>query len=78
MVIPKRHIDAIGHFTKKEQAEYAKILGEYDQKGYSVYARAPGNIIKSVVHQHTHLIALDNKPKRILVYIKNPRLLLLK
>ena len=76
MVVPKRHADAIGDFTAKEQTSFAKILGNYDKKGYSIYARAPGNVIKSVVHQHTHLIALDNKPKKALIYLKKPRLVL--
>lgn len=78
MVVPKRHVDAIGHFTPKEQAAFTKVLGKYDRKGYSVYARAPGNIIKSVVHQHTHLIYLDNKPKRALFYLKQPHILIYK
>lgn len=78
MVVPKRHVDAIGDFTAKEQAGFAKLLGSYDKKGYSIYARAPGNVIKSVVHQHTHLIALDNKPKKALLYFKKPRIVLFK
>lgn len=72
MVVPKRHVDSISHFTKKEQQEYTVILGKYEEKGYSVYARAPGSALKSVTHQHTHLIAIDNKPKRLIMYLRKP------
>lgn len=78
LVIPKRHIDSIGHFNPKEQAAYGKIIGKYDLQGYSAYARAAGNVIKSVPHQHTHLMALDNKPKQFLLYLKSPRFMISK
>lgn len=76
MLVPKRHVDAIGHFSPEEQAEFTKIIGQYDTKGYSVYARAKGSAIKSVVHQHTHLIKLDNKLKKVAFFIQKPRLFL--
>jgi diadenosine tetraphosphate (Ap4A) HIT family hydrolase len=72
MIIPRRHTDAIHHFTVEEQAEYAKLLTEYDNEGYSVYARASTNIFKTITHQHTHLLRLGNKPKSFLLYLHKP------
>ena len=78
MVVPKRHVDTISHFSDEEQKEYLKLLGQYEKNGFSIYARSPGNAIKSVVHQHTHLIELDNKAKRLVIFSKKPRFLVSK
>lgn len=75
LLVPKRHVDSVGHFNIREQAEYAKIIGEYDLRGYSIYARARSNIIKSIPHQHSHLIAISNKPKKALFYLNRPYIL---
>jgi diadenosine tetraphosphate (Ap4A) HIT family hydrolase len=72
LVVPKRHIDSVGHFNTDEQAEYAKIIGAYDLKGYASYARPKGSMNKSVPHQHTHLMTYGNKRKKLLIYIKRP------
>lgn len=72
MVIPKRHVAALGDLTPEERLDYLSVATDYETHGYSMYARAPGNSGKSVVHQHTHLIKTDNKPKKFLLYIKKP------
>lgn len=56
MVVPKRHVISLQELTASESNELIHTLGVYEDQGYSVYARAPGNVIKSVSHQHTHLI----------------------
>lgn len=76
MIIPKRHVDTISHFNTKEQSEYIKIIGEYESRGYSIYARARGSSVKSVVHQHTHLISIDNKIRKTIFFRKKPYLFL--
>lgn len=76
MIVPKRHVDSIAHFLDAESKEYFKTLAEYEQEGYSMYARAPQNISKSVTHQHTHLIKLGNKKKKAVFYIKKPHIVL--
>lgn len=78
MLVPKRHIDSVGDMNDKELLEHSRILGVYDKLGYSIYARSSGNVIKSVVHQHTHLIKLDGKEMSFMVYNKKPYLLIKK
>lgn len=73
MIVPKRHIDSIGHFNPKERAEYMNLLAEYESTGYSVYARAPQSIIKSIAHQHTHLIKVG-KHIKAQVFVHKPRI----
>ncbi len=77
MIVPKRHVDSVSHFKRTEQTEFMALLGKYEAKGYSVYARAPTNKMKSVTHQHTHLIKLGPKVRNLL-YIEKPRLLIAK
>lgn len=72
MVVPKRHIDSIGHLTDKEAKQYMEVLQEYEAQGYSIYSRAAENITKSVAHLHTHFIKLDNKRKKALFYLRKP------
>lgn len=74
MVVPKRHIDSVGHFKADESKEYMAILADYESQNYSFYARAPKNIAKSVVHQHTHLIKLGTKYQKALVYVRKPHI----
>lgn len=78
MVVPKRHTDTLAHLNTEEQLEYIMLVASYETQGYSVYSRAPGNAIKSVFHLHTHLIKLDNKPKKLVVFSKRPSLLITK
>lgn len=73
LLIPKRHIDSIAHFTPSERKEYVAILAEFEANGYSIYARAAQNKRKSVVHQHTHLIEVG-KPIKTQVFIKKPHI----
>jgi diadenosine tetraphosphate (Ap4A) HIT family hydrolase len=75
MVVPKRHIDSIGHFTPEESKEYLKIISDYEVEGYSFYGRAAQNVSKSVQHQHTHLIRLGSKKARALLYVRKPHYL---
>lgn len=72
LVVPLKHIDSVAHFTKPMIEEYHKILSEYDQAGYNVYARAPASKIKSITHQHTHLIKSVGRPKRFIVLLRKP------
>lgn len=75
MVIPKRHVDSLGHFSPAESKEFLTLLSQYEAEGYSVYARSAQNISKSVTHQHTHLIKLGTKKARALVYVHKPHVL---
>jgi diadenosine tetraphosphate (Ap4A) HIT family hydrolase len=72
MIVPNKHTDSIGDFSKDEILEYMKVIGEYEEKGYSIYARTPSSTVKSVVHQHTHLIKNTGKDLRLILYIAKP------
>lgn len=78
MIVPKRHIVGMHDFTTDERADYFEVMTQYEEQGYSLYARAPKNIAKSVVHQHSHLIKLGNKTKKFMLYIRKPHVLVSK
>lgn len=69
MLVPKRHADSIGTFTDAELKVFGKVLGRYEDNGYSVYGRAAANGSKSVAHQHTHLIKVSSRRIKILVFL---------
>jgi len=71
LIIPKKHTDTLNDFTANEAIEYVALLGSYESRGYNVYSRSPGSGMKSVVHQHTHLIKTNGKTKRVIIYTKN-------
>jgi len=71
MIIPKKHTDTLNDLTTHEAIEYVNLLGSYESRGYNVYARSPGSGMKTVVHQHTHLIKTEGAVKRLLIYSKN-------
>ncbi|HEY8886704.1 MAG TPA: HIT domain-containing protein [Candidatus Microsaccharimonas sp.] len=76
MVLPKRHLELMNDFTDQEQLELMKIIGEYEAKGYSMYARGSGSITRSVKHQHTHLIKLENKIPSFSLFLRKPYVLI--
>lgn len=76
MVIPKRHHEDIQSFNDKEKIDSMTIIGDYESRGYNIYARGVGSISRSVKHQHTHLIKLTDKPSRLIIYTRKPYILL--
>lgn len=78
LLIPKRHIEALGELTPKERSGLIDIIAEHESKGYNIYARGVGFIKRSVSHQHTHLIKVNNKKPRAALFIQKPYLLLKK
>jgi len=76
MVIPKRHVESLADFTEQEKIDHMDIVGQYEQLGYNVYARASGSVTRSVKHQHTHLIKLSDKLPRGILYIRRPYFLM--
>lgn len=76
MVLPIRHAESIAEFTDQEKLDMVELLGTYEQLGYSMYARGVGSISRSVKHQHTHLIKLDNKIPKFNLYIQKPYIVL--
>lgn len=76
MVIPKRHIESISDFTDHEKIDQMMIAGDYESRGYNVYARGVASTSRSVAHQHTHLIKLADKGSNFILYARKPHILL--
>ena len=72
MVVPKQHTDTLSEFKPTTASEFLKIIGDYERQFYNVYARAPGSHMKSIVHQHTHLIKTVGLPKKFLFLLRQP------
>ncbi|MBF1032320.1 MAG: hypothetical protein HXL00_01010 [Candidatus Nanosynbacter sp.] len=72
MVIPRRHVVAFHELLPEEQQCCLTAITEYEAKGYSFYGRAPSAISKSIGHQHTHLIKIDDKQKNVMIYLRKP------
>jgi galactose-1-phosphate uridylyltransferase len=78
MVIPKRHVETLADFSDEEKLEHMTIVGNYERQGYDVYARGVGSITRSMTHQHTHLIKMENikKQPNFLLFIRKPYILI--
>ena len=72
MIIPKDHTDTLATLTDSQAGEYLKLLSKYELLGYNVYARAPSSIIKTVAHQHTHLIKPRGKARKVILFLRKP------
>lgn len=75
MIVPKRHVESLAGLSNKEMSSYLEQVVQFEAAGYSVYARASDNTTRSINHQHTHLIKIDNNPVKMLAYSKKPYLL---
>lgn len=55
LVIPKRHVRALGELSLREKDDYWALLTKYEELGYSSMTRSPANYARSVLgHVHTH------------------------
>lgn len=63
MLLPKRHIASKSEYTPEEKDEFMDIVSEYEGRGFSLYSRGNNSVMKSVMHQHSHLIKLDNSSR---------------
>ncbi len=71
MIIPKRHISKIADMTNDEKIEYVELLAKYNSDRYLLYTRYGGSVSGSQPHLHTHLIK-QGKPKgKIVIFVKN-------
>lgn len=77
MVVPRTHTDRLD-MTDEQKIEFVDILHAYETKGYNVYARAPASSIKTVVHQHTHLIKTGGKSVWFLWLLQKPYIRLIR
>jgi len=72
MLVPKPHCVSVGELDAAAMAEFGKLLAEYEELGYSVYGRAPSNVSRSQMHQHTHLLKLGGRLKKFQLHIRKP------
>ena len=72
MVIPKVHTDSLKDLHGDAANEYVDLLSSYELQGYNVYARAQASSVRSVVHQHTHLIKTDGRSRSFLFMLRRP------
>lgn len=72
MVVPKKHTDSLSKLPKEAAVEFVDIISTYEDKRYNIYARAPASVMKTVVHQHTHLIKPLGKPRRFIFFLRKP------
>lgn len=75
LIIPKSHTESIGSLREAERHEVIEVIAKYESSGYNFYGRGPGNSQKSVPHQHTHLLKVDETPARGAVFIRKPYVL---
>ena len=59
MAVPKRHVKNFSEMNQQEAMELLQIISQYEIDGYSMYARAPKDVMRSITHQHTHLLLLE-------------------
>ena len=75
MIVPKRHAVSISEFTPEESQEYIALISKFEKEGNSIYSRSDKQVTKSIPHQHTHLIQLEDKQVRSLIYNHSPHIL---
>lgn len=78
MIVPNEHTDSFSKMTNEQKIEYFDLLNKYEKLGYNIYLRAPNSTIKSIVHQHTHLIKTGGDLKRFVLFIRRPYLRLVR
>jgi diadenosine tetraphosphate (Ap4A) HIT family hydrolase len=72
LLVPKRHVESLSELTDAEKVEAMNLMAQYEAQGYSVYWRSKANTARSVSHQHTHLIKVDNVSPHLAVYSQKP------
>ena len=76
MIIPRRHVESLADLDNHEMLEIMKKIADYEHNGYSVYARGVGFSMRSVKHQHTHLIKASNTHPRLTIFMRKPYMLI--
>lgn len=72
MITPIKHTDNLATLSDTAKLEFVKLLADYESQGYSFYGRTPSSQIKSIYHQHTHLIKIGPKQKRLIITSQKP------
>ncbi len=77
LLVPKEHAKSLAGLTAATRQEIMQVMAEYEAKGYNIYARGVGSIMRSVAdHQHTHLIKTNNKKSKFALFLEKPYVLI--
>lgn len=74
LIVPRTHTSKLGSLGAGAGVEFLNLIDKYESHGYNVYARAPGSLLKTVEHQHTHLIQPHGKVRKLVLYLRKPYL----
>lgn len=58
MFIPKQHAKHFNALDREAKKEFAKLIADAEENGYSIYHRSQSNPARSMEHLHTHLFRL--------------------
>ena len=72
MITPIMHTESLSALGDDAAVEFVKLVSTYEKQGYDVYARSPYSAIKSVPHQHTHLIKTGGTRHKGVIHIEKP------
>lgn len=59
MIVPIKHAYSLHEIDEEASTELIALLKQYEELGYSIYARSTKNAGRSVAHQHTHIIKVE-------------------
>lgn len=74
LLTPRAHIMSTAEFSPEMMQDYSQHLAKYESSGYNIYTRGQNSAAKSMPHHHTHLIKTDNRPPRMLFFLRKPRI----
>lgn len=78
MVIPRQHRLSMREFNEQEKIDFFNLAAVYETEGFCVFARGLNSPSRSVDHQHTHLIKIQGKPVKSMLYAARPHVLIVK
>ncbi len=76
MILPKKHVAGLSDIDAVVLKEIITLAAKYEGQGYNVYARSSGSPLRSIKHhQHTHLIKVEGRAAKVLIYVQKPYIL---
>ena len=72
MITPIMHTESLSTLGDEAAVEFVKLMSGYEKQGYDVYGRSPHSTVKSVPHQHTHLIKTGGKNHKAIIHLQKP------
>lgn len=72
MIVPKQHTNKLGDLSGDAAKEFFALVEQYEEQNYNLYARSVHSTVRSIPHQHTHLIKLDGKQRKFLMMVRKP------